>query len=92
MRARRRGGGLGAELGFPIAAERNQRKPGRPSSKCAAYIEHMATIRFDPLDNPEASALPNRAGWRKGEGEAREWLIPPERGSLRYARASTARP
>ena len=27
---------------------------------------------------PARKPSPNRAGWRKGEGEDREWLIPPE--------------
>ena len=42
------------------------------------YIEQHGDSRFDPLDNVEAKPSPNRAGWRKGEGEEREWLIPPE--------------
>ena len=42
------------------------------------YIEQHGDSRFDPLDNPEAKPSPSRAGWRKGEGEGREWYIPPE--------------
>ena len=42
------------------------------------YIEQHGDSRFDPLDSVEAKPSPNRAGWRKGEGEEREWLIPPE--------------
>ncbi len=42
------------------------------------FIVQHGDSRFDPLDNPEAKPSPNRAGWRKGEGEEREWLIPPE--------------
>ena len=42
------------------------------------YFEQHGDSRFDPLDNPGAKPSPNRAGWRKGEGEDREWLIPPE--------------
>ncbi len=42
------------------------------------YIEQHGDSRFDPLDNLEARPSPNRAGWRKGEGEEREWFIPPE--------------
>lgn len=42
------------------------------------YIEQHGDSRFDPLDNPDAKPSPNRAGWRSGEGEEREWLIPPE--------------
>ena len=42
------------------------------------FIEQYGDSRFDPLDNPDAKPSPNRAGWRKGEGDEREWLIPPE--------------
>ena len=42
------------------------------------FIEQHGDSRFDPLDNPDAKPSPNRAGWRKGEGEEREWFIPPE--------------
>jgi hypothetical protein len=42
------------------------------------YNEQHSDSRFDPLDNPEAKPSPNRAGWRKGEGEAREWYVPLE--------------
>jgi putative DNA primase/helicase len=42
------------------------------------YFEQYGDSRFDLLDNPDARPSPNRAGWRKGEGEDREWLIPPE--------------
>jgi putative DNA primase/helicase len=39
------------------------------------YFEQYGDSRFDLLDNPDARPSPNR---RKGEGEDREWLIPPE--------------
>lgn len=42
------------------------------------FIEANGDYRFEPLDNPEARNVPNRAGWRKGDGAEREWLIPPE--------------
>jgi uncharacterized protein (DUF927 family) len=42
------------------------------------FIEAHGEYRFEPLDNVEARAVPNRAGWRKGEGLDREWLIPSE--------------
>ena len=43
------------------------------------YFEQYGDSRFDLLDDgPGARPSPNRAGWRKGEGEDREWLIPPE--------------
>ena len=32
------------------------------------FIEAHGDYRFEPLDNSEARAVPNRAGWRKGEG------------------------
>jgi uncharacterized protein (DUF927 family) len=42
------------------------------------FIEAHGEYRFEPLDNVETRAVPNRAGWRKGEGPDREWLIPSE--------------
>jgi uncharacterized protein (DUF927 family) len=42
------------------------------------YIEQHGDSRFDPVDNVDAKPSPNRAGWRGGEGEGREWFIPPE--------------
>jgi putative DNA primase/helicase len=42
------------------------------------FIEAHGDYRFEQLDNGEARAVPNRAGWRKGEGLEREWLIPSE--------------
>jgi putative DNA primase/helicase len=42
------------------------------------FIQQYGDSRFDPLDSPDAKPSPNRAGWRKGEGEEREWLIPPQ--------------
>ena len=42
------------------------------------FIEAHGEYRFEPLDNGDARDVPNRAGWRKGEGADREWLIPSE--------------
>jgi uncharacterized protein (DUF927 family) len=42
------------------------------------FFEQYGEARFDPLDSPEARPSSNRAGWRKGDGKEREWLIPPE--------------
>jgi uncharacterized protein (DUF927 family) len=42
------------------------------------YFVQYGDSRFDLLDDPDAKPSPNRAGWLKGEGEDREWLIPPE--------------
>jgi len=41
------------------------------------FVEAHGDYRFEQLDG-EARAVPNRAGWRKGEGADREWLIPSE--------------
>ena len=42
------------------------------------YLTQHGDSRFDPVDDPAAKPSLNRAGWRKGEGQEREWLIPPE--------------
>lgn len=42
------------------------------------FIEAHGESRFQPLDDGDAKPVNNRAGWRKGEGQDREWLIPSE--------------
>jgi putative DNA primase/helicase len=42
------------------------------------FIEQHGESRFDPLDDADARPVNNRAGWRKGSGPHREWLVPPE--------------
>lgn len=42
------------------------------------FIEQHGESRFDSLDHTAARPVQNRAGWRKGTGEHREWLIPSE--------------
>jgi putative DNA primase/helicase len=43
------------------------------------FIEAHGDSRFDSLDDPhDLRPVHNRAGWRKGAGEYRRWLIPPE--------------
>jgi uncharacterized protein (DUF927 family) len=42
------------------------------------FIETHGESRFEPLDELDARPVLNRAGWRKGNGPSREWLIPPE--------------
>ena len=42
------------------------------------HIEKYGDSRFDSPDNSEASPVNFRLGWRRGDGEAREWLIPSE--------------
>ena len=41
------------------------------------FMEAYGDSRFDP-DIADVRPSPNRAGWRKGDGDEREWLIPPE--------------
>ncbi len=42
------------------------------------FMEAHGGARFDNLDDPDARPVPNRAGWRKGQGEDQRWLSPPE--------------
>lgn len=42
------------------------------------FIEQHGESRFEPLDDSDARPVNNRAGWRKGGGPGREWMIPPE--------------
>ena len=42
------------------------------------YIETHGDSRFDRWTIRIAKPVDNRLGWRKGDGEEREWLIPPE--------------
>jgi putative DNA primase/helicase len=42
------------------------------------FIEQYGESRFHPQDDPEARPVINRAGWRKGNGLDREWMIPSE--------------
>jgi putative DNA primase/helicase len=42
------------------------------------FIEQHGESRFEALDDPDTRPVNNRAGWRKGSGPDREWMIPPE--------------
>ncbi len=42
------------------------------------FIEQHGESRFEPLDDTDARPVSNRAGWRRGSGSDREWMIPPE--------------
>ncbi len=42
------------------------------------FIEQHGDARFEPLDDHDARPVNNRAGWRKGRGSIREWMVPPE--------------
>ena len=46
-------------------------------SKVRLFIEQHGDSRFEPLETQDRPAH-NRAGWRRGDGVKREWLIPPE--------------
>ena len=63
---------------MPIGGGTDPAEVRQAIERVRLFIEQHGDSRFDPLDNPEANPSPNRAGWRKGEGEEREWLIPPE--------------
>jgi len=42
------------------------------------FIEQQGESRFEALDDADAWPVNNRAGWRKGSGPNREWMIPSE--------------
>ena len=46
-------------------------------SQVRLFIEQHGDSRFETVGNVDR-VVNNRAGWRKGDGPEREWLIPPE--------------
>ena len=46
-------------------------------SQVRLFIEHHGDSRFEPIGTQDRP-VNNRAGWRKGDGSEREWLIPSE--------------
>jgi putative DNA primase/helicase len=42
------------------------------------FIEQHGEARFESVDGADGRTVLNRAGWRKGEGQDREWWVPPE--------------
>jgi putative DNA primase/helicase len=50
----------------------------RAIAQARLFIEQHGDLRFDDVDDPGARPVLNRAGWRKGSGENRRWLILPE--------------
>ena len=46
-------------------------------SKVRLFIEQHGDARFEPVETQDRP-FNNRAGWRRGDGVKREWLIPPE--------------
>jgi len=47
-------------------------------SKVRLFIEQHGDSRFEPMEETQDRPVHNRAGWRRGDGINREWLIPPE--------------
>ena len=61
--------------------ERGGTEPAEVSQAIATvrrFIEAHGEARFDSLDDSVAKPVNNRAGWRKGSGKDRRWLIPTE--------------
>jgi putative DNA primase/helicase len=62
----------------------NQRGGTEPAEENQAieqirhFIEAHGESRFQPLDDPDAPRVINRAGWSKGKELDREWLCAPE--------------
>ena len=46
-------------------------------SQVRLFIEQHGDSRFESIGTQDR-AVSNRAGWRKGDGSERQWLIPPE--------------
>ncbi len=42
------------------------------------FFEAHGESRFEPTDETEVRPVPNRAGWRRGHGSGRVWLVLPE--------------
>ena len=42
------------------------------------FFEAHGESRFEPVDETDARPVPNRAGWRRGHGDGRVWLVLPE--------------
>ena len=62
---------IGQRGGFGAAEERDGIEQVR------AFLAGYGESRFDPIDDPDVRPANARAGWRRGSGEAREWLILP---------------
>jgi len=42
------------------------------------FFEAHGESRFESVDDTDARPVPNRAGWRRGHGDGRVWLVLPE--------------
>ena len=47
-------------------------------SQVRLFLEQHGNFRFEPIGGTSERSISNRAGWRRGDGPQREWLIPPE--------------
>jgi putative DNA primase/helicase len=47
-------------------------------SQVRLFIEQHGDSRFEPVVGIPDRPVSNRAGWRRGDGSEREWLVPPE--------------
>jgi uncharacterized protein (DUF927 family) len=47
-------------------------------SQVRLFIEQHGDSRFEPMGERPDRPVTNRAGWRRGDGADRQWLIPPE--------------
>jgi uncharacterized protein (DUF927 family) len=71
-----------AEWAFKLwVSERGSRKPQEfitGIEQVRHFMEQFADSRFQDVELSQARIPNNRAGWVKGSGECRRWLIPPE--------------
>jgi uncharacterized protein (DUF927 family) len=44
----------------------------------ATYITMHGASRFEPIHGDQDRVVHNRAGWWRGDGDQRQWVIPPE--------------
>ena len=47
-------------------------------SQVRLFIEKHGDARFEKVGATDAIPIRDRAGWRRNDGDDREWLIPPE--------------
>jgi putative DNA primase/helicase len=47
-------------------------------AKVRHFIEKHGEARFEPVTGSTGIPVRDRAGWRRGEGDAEQWMIPPQ--------------
>jgi hypothetical protein len=66
-------------LDIPADANKEGAEVREAISRVRLFIETHGDSRFEPVDKSENfRPMMNRAGWRKGEGSERIWLVPAE--------------